>query len=140
LQNGEWNHQLKDAVPKFYSNKLLDCTMIRAKQFPFHQSNDLTTNGNHTAPAQTCNHALVVGSWTRNSQPETSFYLRVTKKLQMPLAGFNLPVADACCGLKPAILVDCGLRFWSVRHSFFPLAGFSCGIAPACLQVFQLRV
>jgi hypothetical protein len=48
LQNGEWNHQLKDAVPKFYSNKLLDCMMIRAKQFPYHQSNDLTTNGNHS--------------------------------------------------------------------------------------------
>jgi hypothetical protein len=95
---------------------------------------------NYTAPAQTCNHALVVGSWTCNSQPETSFCSWVTKKLQMPLAGFNLPVADACCGLKPTILVDCGLRFWSVRRSFFPLAGFSCGIAPACLQVFQLQV
>jgi hypothetical protein len=67
-----------------------------------------------TAPAQTCNWALFVGCSTRNLKPKTSFYSRVTKELQMPLAGFNLRVADTFCVSKPTIWVDCRLRFWSV--------------------------
>jgi hypothetical protein len=90
----------------------------------------------YTAPTQPHNRALFVGCLTRNLKPKTSFDSRVTKELQMPLAGFNLRVADTFCGLKPTIWVDCRLRFWSVCCSLqVSLAGCS-----SLLMGCQLRV